>query len=221
MPKKSGKAALIPFNQVDLILKLLEDGKAESRVGCQLKYKTIFGIGIYTALRIGEIITLKYNDVYTLKGTVEILRVKRLKKRGKNIYSEININPRLKKILLEYRKQYDDMLRKQEAKESDLLGYTVSSKVKTNPFLFPSNNKDGFITYVQVDKKFDEVFKLLNLNKCSTHSMRRTALTKLKNEGVPLSVIADISGHESLEGLKVYLETDPQEIELAMNRIKY
>ena len=42
MAKKSGKAALIPFNQVDLILKLLEDGKAASRVGCQLKYKTIW-----------------------------------------------------------------------------------------------------------------------------------------------------------------------------------
>lgn len=53
----------------------------------------------------------------------------------------------------------------------------------------------------------------------STHSFRRTALTRMHNAGVPLRVIQEISGHSSLETLQRYLEVTDQQIVDAVNVI--
>jgi integrase/recombinase XerD len=50
----------------------------------------------------------------------------------------------------------------------------------------------------------------------TTHSFRRTALTKLSNAGVPLRVIQQISGHKSLASLQLYLQVTPDQVESAV-----
>ena len=50
----------------------------------------------------------------------------------------------------------------------------------------------------------------------STHSFRRTTLTRLSNGKVPLQVIQEISGHKSLEELKRYLEVSKEQVEDAI-----
>lgn len=61
----------------------------------------------------------------------------------------------------------------------------------------------------------------LGLVGVSTHSFRRTALTNLHNNGVPLRVIQQISGHSSLGVLQRYLEVDPQQTLAAIATLKF
>ncbi|WP_084668903.1 tyrosine-type recombinase/integrase [Spirulina major] len=46
----------------------------------------------------------------------------------------------------------------------------------------------------------------------STHSFRRTALTRMHNAGVPLAVIKELSGHRTLAALQRYLEVEPEQM---------
>ena len=202
------KAALIPTTDVKALLSLFES-ITDSRTGYALKYKTIFAIGMYTGLRVGEIVTLKYTDVFTGKQVKSALIVKRLKKRGKAVYSEIPISDRLKVYLNEYRKQYDDDTFS-ELNELAIL----------NPYLFPGRNR-GCITTTAVYKVFKKVFSTLKIDNASTHSMRRTALTNLKNLGVDMETIRQISGHESLNDLSKYLTTSEENIKTAIGKLKY
>ena len=46
----------------------------------------------------------------------------------------------------------------------------------------------------------------------SSHSFRRTALTQMSNNGTPLRVIQEISGHRNLEQLQAYIEVRDEQI---------
>ncbi|WP_419546418.1 tyrosine-type recombinase/integrase, partial [Microcystis sp.] len=59
----------------------------------------------------------------------------------------------------------------------------------------------------------------LGLKGISTHSFRRTALTRMHLAGVPLRTIQRISGHSSLAALSVYLEVTDENVRDAVNLI--
>jgi integrase/recombinase XerD len=50
-----------------------------------------------------------------------------------------------------------------------------------------------------------EAFDRIGIEGASTHSLRRTALTTMSNNGIPLRIIQEVSGHRSLEVLEEYL----------------
>jgi hypothetical protein len=43
----------------------------------------------------------------------------------------------------------------------------------------------------------------------SSHSFRRTALTQMSDNNIPIRVIAEVSGHRNLSQLQVYLDVRP------------
>ncbi len=51
----------------------------------------------------------------------------------------------------------------------------------------------------------------VNIEGCSTHSFRRSALSAASDKGVPLKVIQSISGHSSLEMLQRYLDVKDEQ----------
>ncbi len=57
-----------------------------------------------------------------------------------------------------------------------------------------------------------EAFAELAIAGSSTHSFRRTALTRLSKAGVPSRAIQEISGHETLSVLQKYLEGTEQQV---------
>ncbi|NET31349.1 MAG: site-specific integrase [Cyanothece sp. SIO1E1] len=97
---------------------------------------------------------------------------------------------------------------KQMLKEADL---------PRSGYLFPGRR--GPITRQACDKALRQVCDLLGFEGFSTHSFRRTALTRLSNAGVPLRVVQEISGHESLEALRKYLEVKPEQVEQAVSML--
>lgn len=54
-----------------------------------------------------------------------------------------------------------------------------------------------------------------------THSMRKTAGTQMMRNGTPIPVIAEILDHNDLHSLVRYLQTGPEQIEKAVNGLKF
>lgn len=71
--------------------------------------------------------------------------------------------------------------------------------------LFPGRN-GGVMTTQAADLMLRKICDYLGFKGVSTHSFRRTALTRMSAAGVPLRDIQSISGHASLATLQRYLE---------------
>ena len=164
--------------------------------------RALFALGIYAGLRVGEIITLKKNQLFTKDGGVRnVLKVVRLKRKT-TVYSDIPIHPKLRDRLEGYRKS--------------------SEQVPRSTWLFPSDvSETGHLERVRAHHILRAAFDALNLQDASTHSMRRTCLTNMSRSGVPLRTIQEISGHASLAQLQEYLAVDPADKHKAKNLLKY
>jgi integrase/recombinase XerD len=57
-----------------------------------------------------------------------------------------------------------------------------------------------------------EAFDRIDIEGASTHSLRRTALTTMSNNGIPLRIIQEVSGHRSLEVLEEYLAVKDEQV---------
>lgn len=165
--------------------------------------KVIFALGLYAGLRIGEIIRLKPEQVFTADGGIRnILKIVRLKKKN-TVYSDIPTHPKLRELLKKY---YQDQAQ---------LGWGWG-------WLFPSEQAmDGHLSRCQAHNILKEAFETIRLEGASTHSMRRTCLTNMSRAGVPLRTIQDISGHSSLGQLQEYLAVDPADKHHAISVLRY
>jgi len=183
-----GQAKILSSQEIQAVFKLLDSPRD----------RVLFAIGIYTGMRISEIISLKREQIYTADGVKYNLVLNRLKKRN-TVYSEIPINPKLRQVLVEYKKHLKESL-----------------------WLFPSSRSEkGHITRMAAHDVLVKAFKTLNLEGAKTHSMRRTVLTTLSRSGVPLRTVQEISGHSSLSQLQAYLEVDPEDKHKALGQLKY
>lgn len=88
-----------------------------------------------------------------------------------------------------------------------------------HPYLFPGFGGKGYISSTAAQEAFTKAVQRLGIIGASTHSFRRTALTTMHKNGVPLRVIQRISGHVSLKNLQLYLEVTPDEIIDAINKL--
>jgi integrase/recombinase XerD len=79
------------------------------------------------------------------------------------------------------------------------------------PFLFPGRF-GGYLDPDSADKALRKAMKRVGLIGVSSHSFRRTALTQMSNNGTPLRVIQEVSGHRNLEQLQVYIEVRDEQV---------
>jgi integrase/recombinase XerD len=185
----AGQAKILTFKEIELVFKLLNTNRD----------RALFGLGIYTGMRIGEIIRLKQDQVFTPDGGIRYqLTVKRLKKKN-TVYSDIPVHPKLRQLLKEYR-----------------------NDVRDDQWLFPSSESIiGHLSRARAHEILATAFATLNLQSASTHSMRRSCLTYMSRAGIPLRTIQEISGHSNLGQLQAYLQVDPEDKHRAINLLKY
>lgn len=86
-------------------------------------------------------------------------------------------------------------------------------------FLFPGLDGTGHINPDSAARVLRKACKQVGIKGVSTHSFRRTPLTQLSNEGIPLRVIQEVSGHRNLEQLQKYLEVKPEQIRGAVSAL--
>lgn len=184
-----GKAKVLTQKEISDIFKVLRNRRDQA----------LFALGMYSGLRVGEIIGLRYDQVFTTIGGVRnLLKVVRAKKKN-TVYREIPVHPKLRERLQLYHKEHGK-----------------------SQWLFPSNDSaTGHLERVRAHYILRDAFDRLRLQDASTHSMRRTCLTNMSRAGVPLRTIQDISGHASLSQLQEYLAVDPADKHKAINLLKY
>jgi integrase/recombinase XerD len=83
-------------------------------------------------------------------------------------------------------------------------------------YLFPGRF-GSHIDPDSADKILKKACKRVGLIGVSTHSFRRTALTVMSDNGTPLRVIQEVSGHRNLEQLQAYIEVRDEQVLGAVN----
>ncbi len=188
---KFGRAEILSPIQIS---KLFDEGFVKPRD------RALFGVCLYAAARINEACTLLRGDVIGVRGVREVLVIRSYNTKGKQSTREIQMHPQLKEYLELYQKK---------------ALYTHC------PYLFPGRHGRGSIHKASADRILREVCKKLEIEGVSTHSFRRTALTKMSDAGVPLRHIQAISGHRTLAALERYLGVTEQQKENAIAALEF
>ena len=188
---KFGRAAILTPTQIS---KLFGEGFVKPRD------RALFGVCLYGAARINEACTLLRGDVIGIKGVRDVLVIRSYNTKGRQSTREIQVHPQLKEYLAEHHK-------------SDLW--------HTRPHLFPGRHGRGSIHKASADRILREACRKLEIEGVSTHSFRRTALTRMSDAGVPLRHIQAISGHKTLAALERYLGVTEQQKESAIATLDF
>jgi len=153
--------------------------------------RALFGIMLYCGCRVSEAVALGVADVQNGHVTFRKASTK-----GKVATRQIEIHPNLVAMLAAH----------------DNGGKAA---------LFPGRHGRGRLTRAAADSILGAACDRAGIEGVSTHSFRRTALTKMSNANIPLRVIQEISGHQSLASLQRYLEVTPQQVSNAVAALAY
>ena len=188
---KFGRAAILTPTQIS---KLFSEGFVKPRD------RALFGVCLYGAARINEACTLLRGDVIGIKGVRDVLVIRSYNTKGKQSTREIQVHPQLFEYLEEHHK---------------------SDRWHTRPHLFPGRHGRGSIHKASADRILREACRKLEIEGVSTHSFRRTALTRMSDAGVPLRHIQAISGHRTLAALERYLGVTEKQKESAIATLDF
>ncbi|MBW4421911.1 MAG: site-specific integrase [Myxacorys californica WJT36-NPBG1] len=158
--------------------------------------RALFGICLYTTARINEACSLHTADVYWTEGRVrDRITFRRATTKGKQETRSVPVSPELRKLLEGYQ--------------------------SNRPYLFPGRWGRGHICPESADAILRAAFKRLGIEGASTHSFRRTAITWMHNERVPIKHIQSISGHKSLSALQRYIDVTEKDKEMTIATLSF
>lgn len=153
-------------------------------------YRCLFAIALFSAARINEVCTLFTEDVFDQRGRVRShLTIRKGNTKRQLGTRTIPIIPDLRAFLIAY--------------------YPEAG----NPYLFPGRyDPTGHINPDSAARVLRKACALVGIEGVSTHSFRRTALTQMSNQNIPIRVIAAYSGHRDLAQLNAYLEVRDEQV---------
>jgi integrase/recombinase XerD len=173
------------------VLSEREWGKLESVCDSNL-HRVVWALLRYTGARVGEVIQLRFEDVYVdypNRQTHDLICYRKETRKGKDRHHTVPVCSQLKLLLR---------------------GYVHPCQ---SVWLFPSpTDPTKPISYEAVLRYLHRKAKLAGLEhlRITTHSGRRSCITELARNGTDLKTIQSISGHASLANLARYIETDPE-----------
>lgn len=150
--------------------------------------RALFGICLFTACRIQEACTLRVADAYDPTGRVlPKLILRKANTKGKLATRTIPIISDLRQLLTNYRPEAGSV------------------------YLFPGRY-GSFLQPDSADKILRKAIRRVDLIGVSSHSFRRTALTQMSDNGTPLRVIMEVSGHRSMSQVAAYIEVRDEQV---------
>ena len=160
-----------------------------------LRDQTIILTSFYAGLRAIEIAALKYADVYDEQDAVRdqfTLRATQSKGgRTRTVY----IGSKLKRALKEY--------------QASIV------RNKEDMPLFPSQ-KGGHFSANTMCQLFLDIYKACGLRDASSHSGRRTYITKLANKGIGVRLLAELAGHSHISTTQRYIDVNAEQLKEAV-----
>jgi integrase/recombinase XerD len=150
--------------------------------------RALFGICLFTACRIREACTLRTADAYDAQERVlPKLIIRKGNTKGKLATRTIPIIDDLRILLTNYHPGGKEI------------------------YLFPGRF-GSHLDPDSADKILRKAIKRVGFIGVSSHSFRRTALTMMSDNGTPLRVIQEVSGHRNLEQLQAYIEVRDEQV---------
>ena len=171
---------------------------------CELtRYKErnrmIVMLSFMLGLRAVEIAKLRVSNVISeTNEAMDMIVLDKTQTKG-NKRQTIIVNKRLKQELLKYIVRYPNLI---EHKEGFLL--------KTQKGNFNSQT---------IQNLFRHLYELANIPQASSHSGRRTFITKLSENGVAVPIIQKLARHSSLATTQRYIEVSDDKLINAINTV--
>ena len=160
-------------------------------------------------MRVGEVAALTVSDVLAMDGTVkEEIALSAQQTKG-NKARTVLVPRKLRDELTSYLQQRYGL--------SNLLAVTQTD---TQRALFPTqkNPKRGF-TANTLCQLFHKIYKDSQMYGATSHSGRRTFITKLADKGVGVRVLMALAGHKSIATTQRYIELNPTIMKAAVELI--
>lgn len=160
--------------------------------GKNLRDYTIFVVGINSALRVSDIVKLKWEDVFCEIG--ELKKEIRLIEKKTSKQKIFPINQSMKKALLEY--------------------FEYADKPSDNEYIFKSRQGGNSPLSVKMAWRiFKDIQDNVKLSThIGTHSMRKTFCFMAWKQGVPIETLMKILNHGSQSVTKRYIGITQEEI---------
>ncbi|PAX52857.1 tyrosine-type recombinase/integrase [Brunnivagina elsteri] len=186
-----GQAAIISNSEYS---KIRREFKSE-------KYKLIWDIAWYTGERWGALVQLRVDDVYQNGKPRETItfraNTRKARPDGKRETRQVPVHPSLRESLYDY------------------------IPCLASGWLFPSRDETKHIDIRLADKILRSALLRADLEHkgISTHSTRRSFITKLNENGIDVATIQKITGHRDLKALAKYIEIPVDRIKGAINSL--
>jgi integrase/recombinase XerD len=152
-------------------------------------------VSFYAGLRAKEIASLKLGDVFDETGAVRdqfILGVDQSKGRQRRT---VYLNQRLRKALAKYAKS--------------------KCLQELDRPLFESQ-KGGHFSANTMCQLFLDIYKACGFKDASSHSGRRTYITRLANKGVGVRLLAELAGHSHISTTQRYIDVNSDQLSQAV-----
>ena len=194
MPKE-GKARVLTENEFKRRLTIARDAQMPER-NVAIIYCS-FGLG----LRAKEIAALKISDIFDNELNVleEINLTRSMTKGEKQRHIYIN-NKKIIKALTEYITV---------RKDNDVL-------FNYNDWLFKTQRKQKFSPDV-LQKWFRKLYDKTGIKSASSHSGRRTFITRLIEQGADIKAVSNLAGHASITTTASYVYSNPDRLKRISN----
>ncbi len=200
-PTRDGKLFKLDDPQVERVLSYGEEDKLLAACeDAELKYlaphlKPIIMVAVYTGLRRGEILRLRWADIDFDNPMLTVRKSKTRAGKGR----QISLNSMLRDVLLTLQKE------------------------ASGEWVFPSPKiPHEHIGHVQ--NSFRRAVKISGIPHITFHQLRHTFCTRLGDAGVPFPVIQELAGHASILMTRRYLhpanELKIKDVELLLRKEK-
>jgi integrase/recombinase XerD len=184
---KTGQAKVLSDKELKQVLKFIEIGNHAKR------NTAIVILSNYLGLRAKELASIKIDDVMENGSIKKVLRLVAAYTKGAK-HRDISIeNKTVIKTLQDY------LL---ERKIEDGIAFNTSAP------LFKSQKKTAFSPNAMV-RVLGDIYKSAGFNDASSHTGRRSLITKLAYSGIDLNSVRQIAGHSSIATTQRYIDDNP------------
>ena len=157
--------------------------------------ETIILTSFYAGLRAKEIAALTVGNVFDEEGNVRTQFILSAAQSKGGQTRTVYLNQRFRKALLEY---------------SACIRITDPQRL-----LFVSQ-KGGHFSANTMCQLFLDIYKAVGLKDASSHSGRRTYITRLANKGVGVRLLAELAGHSHISTTQRYIDVNAEQLSAAV-----
>jgi integrase/recombinase XerD len=157
--------------------------------------ETIILTSFYAGLRAKEIAALTVGNVFDEEGNVRSQFILSAAQSKGGQTRTVYLNQRFRKALLEY---------------SACIRITDPQRP-----LFESQ-KGGHFSANTMCQLFLDIYKAVGLKDASSHSGRRTYITRLANKGVGVRLLAELAGHSHISTTQRYIDVNAEQLSEAV-----